>query len=123
MDSRKLALLCRDLAENKKAEDVVVLDLRKLSTVTDFFVIATGTSEPHLRAVLDEITDNVGDKLEVRPRIEGRVQTGWVVLDYFEVMVHLMRAEMRERYDLEGLWGDAPRVKPKAVKSAKQAAR
>ena len=50
MDSRKLALLCRELAENKKAEDVVVLDLRKLSTVTDFFVIATGTSEPHLRA-------------------------------------------------------------------------
>ena len=122
MDSRKLALLCRDLAENKKAEDVIVLDLRKLSTVTDFFVIATGTSEPHLRAILEEVTDKVDEEHGLRPRIEGRVQTAWVVLDYFDVIVHLMRTDMRERYDLEGLWGDAPRVKPKAAKSAKKAA-
>ena len=120
MDSRKLALLCRDLAENKKAEDVVVLDLRKLSTVTDYFVIATGTSEPHLRAILDEITDNVEDSHGLRPRIEGRVQNAWVVLDYFDVIAHIMRAETRERYDLESLWGDAPRVKPKVVKRVKK---
>lgn len=120
MDSRKLALLCRDLAENKKAEDVLVLDLRKLSTVTDYFVIATGTSEPHLRAILDEVTDNVDKKLGLRPRIEGRVQTAWVVLDYFDVIVHIMRGDARERYDLEGLWGDAARVKPRAAKAARK---
>ena len=55
MDSRKLALLCRELADNRKAEDIVVLDLRKLSNITDYFVICTGTSEPHLRAIVDKI--------------------------------------------------------------------
>ncbi len=121
MDSRKLALLCRDLAENKKAEDVVVLDLRKLSTVTDFFVIASGTSEPHLRAILDEVTKVLREEHELRPRVvEGGAQTSWVVLDYFDVMVHVMRPEARARYDLESLWGDAPKVKKaKAAKAAK----
>jgi ribosome-associated protein len=121
MDSRKLALLCRELADNKKADDLVVLDLRKLSSVTDFFVIATGTSEPHLRAIIDEITDGVKKKFELRPRIEGRIQTAWIVLDYFDVIVHVMRTDVRERYDLEGLWGDAPRVSPKVVKAARTA--
>ena len=59
MDSRKLALLCRELADSKKAEDIVVLDVRKLSTITDYFVVATGTSEPHLRAISNEIVDSL----------------------------------------------------------------
>jgi ribosome-associated protein len=112
MDSRKLALLCRQLAEDKKAEQVVVLDLRKLSSVADYFVIATGTSEPHLRAIVEEISG----KLEVDHAISPHSQDGhwrnnWVVLDYFDVVVHLMRADTRERYALEQLWGDAPRLR------------
>ena len=119
MDSRKLALLCRELADNRKAEDIVVLDLRKISTVTDFFVICTGTSEPHLRAIIDEITTGLRDDHDLRPRVvEGGTQSSWVILDYFDVMVHVMRGDARERYDLEGLWGDAPKVKPKAKKKS-----
>ena len=118
MDSKKLALLCRDLADNKKAEDLVVLDVRKLSSVTDYFVIVSGTSEPHLRAIVNEITDTLRDDHEVRPRtMDGNVQGAWVVLDFFDVIVHIMRADTRARYDLEGLWGDAPQVKPRAKKS------
>lgn len=114
MDSKKLALLCRDLAENRKAEEVVILDVRDLSSVTDYFVIATGTSEPHLRAIVDEITDKLRFEHELRPRaVDGALQTAWVVLDYFDVIVHVMRQDVRERYDLETLWGDAPRVKPR----------
>ena len=114
MDSKKLALLCRELADNRKAEDIVVLDVRELSTVTDYFVIASGTSEPHLRAIVDEITDNLRDDHDLRPRaIDGTLHTAWVVLDFFDVIVHIMRKEVRERYDLETLWGDAPQVKPK----------
>src|SRR5512133_512706 len=114
MYSRKLALLCRELAENKKAEDIVVLDVRELSSVTDYFVIASGTSEPHLRAIVDEIIDKLREEHHRRPRaIDGTLQTAWVVLDYFDVIVHVMRQDIRERYDLETLWGDAPRVKPK----------
>ena len=118
MDSKKLALLCRDLADNKKAEDLVVLDVRKLSSVTDYFVIVSGTSEPHLRAIVNEISDMLRKDHEVRPRsVDGTVHGAWVVLDFFDVIVHIMRADVREHYDLEGLWGDAPRVKPRVKKT------
>ena len=121
MDSKKLALLCRDLADNKKAENILVLDVRKISTVTDFFVIASGSSHPHLRAIVDEIEDELRDEHGERPRaVDGSTQGGWVVLDFFDVIVHIMRADVRERYDLEGLWGDAPTVKPRAVKTPKR---
>ena len=118
MDSKTLALLCREFADNKKAEDLVVLDVRKLSSVTDFFVIASGTSEPHLRAILDEITDRLRDVHDERPRaVDGTARGAWVVLDFFDVIVHIMRTDVRERYDLESLWGDAPRVKPRVRKT------
>jgi ribosome-associated protein len=114
MDSRKLAQLCRELADHKKAENIIVLDVRKLSYVTDYFVIVTGTSEPHLRAITDEITDKLRKEHGIRPRaIDGTLHTAWLVLDYFDVIVHIMRHDIRAYYDLEGLWGDAPRVKPR----------
>jgi ribosome-associated protein len=123
MDSRKLALLCRELADNRKAEDIVILDVSKVSSsITDYFVIASGTSEPHLRAVTDEVMDKLREDHGLRPRaIDGTLHTGWVVLDYFDVIVHVMRREVREHYDLEGLWGDAPRVKARKAAKAKAA--
>lgn len=112
MDSRKLALLCRELADRRKAEDIVVLDVRKISSITDYFVIATGTSEPHLRAIADEIQDKLRDEHGERPRaVDGTLQTAWLVLDYFDVIVHVMRPDVRKLYDLETLWGDAARVR------------
>ena len=114
MDSRKLALLCRQLADNKKAEDIVILDVRELSSVTDYFVLAASTSEPHLRAIVDEITDRLRDDYDLRPKvIDGTLRAAWLVLDYFDVIVHVMRTDVRQRYDLETLWGDAPRLKPR----------
>ena len=120
MDSKKLALLCRELADNRKAENIVILDLRELSSVTDYFVICTGTSEPHLRAIVDEITDQLREEHAVRPRaMDGTLQTAWIVLDFFDVIVHVMRGDVREHYDLEGLWGDAPRVRARRAARAK----
>ena len=114
MDPKKLALLCREFADNKKAENIVILDVRELSSVTDYFVIASGTSETHLRAITEEITDQLREDHDLRPlRTDGSVQGGWVVLDFFDVIVHVMRADARGHYDLEGLWGDAKRVKPR----------
>jgi ribosome-associated protein len=113
MESKKLALLCRELADNKKAENIVVLDVRKLSSVTDYFVIASGTSQPHLRAIVDEIAGKLRDEHDLRPsRTEGATGGNWVVLDFFDVIVHVMHAETRKHYDLEGLWGDAKAVAP-----------
>jgi ribosome-associated protein len=120
MDSRKLALLCRDLAENKKAEDTVIIDVHEVSSVTDYFVITSGTSEPHLRAIVDEITDKLREEHDVRPTaVDGTLRTAWVVLDFFDVIVHVMRQDVRERYDLETLWGDAPRVKTRKRAAAR----
>ncbi len=114
MESKQLALLCRDLADRKKAEDLVVLDVRAVSSVTDYFVIASGTSEPHLRAISDEIIDALRNEHGLRPRaVDGTIRNAWIVVDYFDVIIHVMRPEIRARYDMESLWGDAPRVKPK----------
>ena len=113
MDSKKLALLCRKLADDKKAEDIVVLDVRKLSSITDFFVIASGSSQPHLRAIVEAITAGLRDDEGLRPARTDGANTGtWVVLDYFDVIIHVMHAETRARYDLEGLWNDAKTVNP-----------
>ena len=120
MDSKKLALLCRELAENRKAENVVVLDVTEVSSITDYFVIATGTSEPHLRAIVGEITDKLRDDYDLKPKShDGTLQTSWIVLDYFDVIVHVMRADVREHYKLEDLWGDAPQVKAKKPRARK----
>lgn len=122
MDSKKLALLCRELAENKKAENIVVLDMRGISSITDYFVIASGTSEPHLRAIADEISDKLWEEHDLKPRVDGNFQAAWLVLDFFDVIVHIMRADAREHYNLEGLWRDAPVVKPRRRRTPKTAA-
>ena len=120
MDSRKLALHCRELADRRKAENIVILDVKELSSVTDYFVIASGTSEPHLRAITEEVTDKLREEHRLRPRaVDGTLHTGWVVLDFFDVIVHIMRADIRERYDLEGLWGDAPQLRARKKTRAK----
>lgn len=114
MDSKQLALLCKEFAENRKAENVLVLDVSKVSSVTDYFVIATGSSEPHIRAIVSEITDRLRTEHGLKPHsVDGDIRTPWQVMDFFDVIVHVMRAEIREKYDLESLWGDAPRVKPR----------
>jgi ribosome-associated protein len=124
MDSKKLALLCRNLADNKKAENILVLDVRKLSSVTDYFVIASGSSQPHLRAIVEEITGKLKEDHDLRPaRSEGSTSGTWVVLDYFDVIVHVMHAETRARYDLEGLWGDAKKVNPPKPRKKKTPAK
>ena len=126
MDSKKLALLCREYADHRKAENIVILDVCQVSTVTDYFVIASGGSEPHLQAIVDEITKRLRDEHDLRPRaVDGALRTSWVVLDYFDVIVHVMRTDVRERYDLESLWGDAPilnPVKPKKTTRTSKAA-
>ncbi|MCD6048755.1 MAG: iojap-like protein [Verrucomicrobia bacterium] len=116
MESKKLALACREYADNRKAENIVVLDMRPVSTIADYFIIVTGSSEPHLRAISDEIETKVLQNFGVRPRaIDGTVQGSWMVLDYFDVIVHIMKTDARERYDIEALWNDAPRVDLKAT--------
>ncbi len=121
MDSKKLAQRCRELADDKKAENVVIIDLRKFSGVTDFMVVCSGTSDPHLRAIEESISARLCDEHDVTPRaVDGTRHCGWMVIDYVDVIVHVMKPDVRERYDLEGLWNDAPRMRVVRAKSAKK---
>jgi ribosome-associated protein len=96
------------------------MDMRKLSSVADYFVVISGNSEPHVRAIADEIEESLRVDYDLHARaIDGIRPITWLILDYVDVVVHVMRSEVRERYNLEALWGDAPRVRaPKAAKPA-----
>ena len=124
MEAKQLALLCRELVDNRKAEDIVVLVVRELSSITDYFLICSGTSEPHLRAIADELATKLERDHGITPHAaDGSLSSGWLVIDLFDVIVHIMHHEARKRYDLETLWGDAPKVKVKrARKKAAKAA-
>ncbi len=111
LDSRQLAKLCRNIALDKKSIDNVILDMRKISSVADYFLICSGNSEPHLKAIADEIARRLKED-GVRPRYhDGYPRSRWIVLDYGDVMIHIFHPELRVHYGLEHLWGDAKRVK------------
>ena len=110
-DSQALAVACAKAAEEIQAEDIRVLDLRGLSSLTDFMVLCSGNSMPHLKAVMREVEKHVKEWTGEKPlHSEGKADSRWVVLDYVDVMVHILHEETRERYDLENLWGDAKSV-------------
>ena len=99
-------------ADDKQAEEIVVLDMRGLSTIADFFVICSGTSLPHLKAIHREVFDQLAKEHDLKPRTtEGIPESQWLILDYGDVIVHVMHADKRSYYALEDLWNDAPRVK------------
>jgi ribosome-associated protein len=110
--SEALARLCAKLAAEKKAEDIMAIDLRGISTFTDFFVICSGTSEPHLKAIAGELRDRLKDDHGIKPfAVDGFPTSQWIVADYSGVIVHIFHHEKRSFYSLEDLWGDAPRLK------------
>ncbi|MDD5657831.1 MAG: ribosome silencing factor [Elusimicrobia bacterium] len=110
MNSLETACRCARAADSRKAENILVLDVRGISMVTDYFVIASGFAEPHLKAIRDEVEKQLRDD-GVRPRgIDGVPHSHWVVMDYVDVLVHIFSKERRDFYCLEQLWGDAQRV-------------
>ncbi|MBQ7654618.1 MAG: ribosome silencing factor [Clostridia bacterium] len=94
------------ILDDKKAEDIKAIEIRELTIVADCFIIASGTSSTHVKALAGEVEDAM-DKMGVKPNhIEGRA-TGWIVLDYDTIIVHIFQRESREYYNLERLWQDA----------------
>ena len=106
-----LARFIAAAAADKLAENVLVLDLRDISTFTDFFVICSGSSEPQLKAITGEISDRLREEHGIRAHaIDGYPLSQWMVMDYGDVVVHILHPAKRELYSLENLWNDAPRV-------------
>lgn len=106
-----LLKLCEEIAYDRKAENIIRLDLSEVSAVSDYFILCTATSEPHIRAVAERIQRGVLEKLKVKPvHVDGSPESGWIIVDFGNVMVHIMTASSRELYQLEELWNDAPKV-------------
>jgi ribosome-associated protein len=128
----KLAQLCCRALDEKKAEDLRVLDVSAQSSITDCLVLATATSEPHLRALRIELEKALDGAQTHILGIESAQESGWTVVDAFDVMVHLFTRETRARFALENLWKDAAEVpaakllaapKPKRKAQKKRAAK
>jgi ribosome-associated protein len=108
--SLELALHCARTALDKKAEDVVVLDVHRISSFADYFIIMSGRSTRHVQGLAEAITAELSSKRITAATSEGLKEGHWVLLDYDDVIVHIFYSETRTFYNLEGLWHDAPRV-------------
>ncbi|MFN8162985.1 MAG: ribosome silencing factor [Solirubrobacterales bacterium] len=111
IQSESLAHLLAELADSKKAEDVVVLDMRGLVAYTDFLVICTARNERQARAIVDEVRLRVKRDTGLLPGgVDGGGEAGWTILDYLDCVLHVFTSEARDRYQLEDLWREAPRL-------------
>lgn len=117
-----LARACCRLALDKKAEDVIIIDLRKLNAPTDYFVICSAGSEKQVKAVVDNVIKGIGAKGYKPWHREGYTARRWVLVDYVDVVVHVFREDTRRFYSLETLWGDAPveEVKPSSRRTRRK---
>lgn len=110
----RLALLAADGAADVKATDLALLDVADLLAIVDVFLLATTTSDRQLKAAADAIEDRLRDQDRKPRRREGSAASGWLLLDYGDVVCHLFSAEQRELYALERLWADVPRRDPQS---------
>ena len=109
--SEGLARQLAAIADSKKAEDLVVLDMRELVAYTDFLAICTARNERQARAIVDEVKLRLKQEHGLLPGgVDGEGAAGWIVLDYLDCVLHVFTAEARERYALEDLWREAPRL-------------
>jgi ribosome-associated protein len=110
-DARRLAIVAARAADDKGAEDVVILEVGDVLVVADEFVVASAPNDRQVRAIVDEVERQVADAGLSKPlRVEGRDERKWVLLDYGDVVVHVFLREVREYYELERLWADVPQV-------------
>lgn len=111
MNSTCLAERAAALALEKKAHDILILDLRKLTSATDRFVLCTGDSETQVKAIADHVAGKLAEEGAEAWHVEGQEGRRWVLLDYVDVVIHVFYSETRDFYSLETLWGDAPAVR------------
>lgn len=112
MSGLEIARLCAHIALDTKAEDLVILDVRGISSFTDYFVIMNGRSTRHVQGLAEAIEGEMRSKRIKTSQAEGLQEGRWVLLDFEDVVVHIFYHEQRGFYDLEGLWHDAPRIAP-----------
>ncbi|MCL5038043.1 MAG: ribosome silencing factor [Chloroflexi bacterium] len=110
LSAKKMALAAAIAALDKKAEDILILDMKKTHPVTDYFVVVSGNSTTHLKAIADAIIE-AEEKINVpEKKVEGKDSATWILLDFGQVVVHVFQEEIRRKYNLEELWINAPEL-------------
>jgi len=111
VDSKQLAMAIAEAADDRKADNIVLLNVEKLSYLADYFVIVTGFSQPQLRAISTSIEDQIEEKFQRLPvRVEGKSDGNWILHDYGDVIAHIFLPEARDFYNLEAFWGGAEKI-------------
>lgn len=118
LNSLEQARRVAELAQEKLARDVVILDMRPVCSYTDYFVIATGQNPRQTKAIYDEVRERLKREQRAIPHaVEGEREASWIIADYIDVVLHVFTPEARTYYDLEDLWGDVPAVEVEAAAS------
>ena len=111
-DSKEKSIFCAQAALEKKAFDITIVELKKASSLTDYFLICSGRSDRQVQAIAQSIEEKMGEQ-GIRPLGEEGMREGrWVLMDYDDVVIHIFYDQVRRYYDLEGLWIEAPRINP-----------
>ncbi len=115
-DAKKMALMAVDALEEKKANDISIIDIEKISTLADYFIIASGTNKNQVQAMSDEVDEKLGRAGFEPKHIEGYNGANWILLDYGDIVIHLFDEENRLFYDLERIWRDGVKVEKESLK-------
>ena len=107
---KQMAIMAAEAADDKKATDIVILDVRSLTTIADYFVFCNGNSELQVKAIAESIEEKLAEKGIFPQNIAGKGENRWVLMDYADVIVHVFHKEDREYYELDRLWGDAEKI-------------
>ena len=110
MEARKFAEFAAKALSDKKAEEIDVLHIEALSNVTDYFIICTGTSSVHNKSLCDHVLENAEEQGISPLRIEGKQASGWILMDFGHVVIHIFKKDLRDFYGLDRLWSDAEKI-------------
>lgn len=108
--SKQKAISAAQAALGKKASDVLILEVAELTSVADYFIVASGESERQVKAIAQNIEKEISSQYQKIPQIEGAGQSTWILLDYGDLVVHVFKTDIRDYYGLEKMWADAPKV-------------
>lgn len=106
MNSKDYALLAAETLDSKKAEDIIILDIAEKSSIADYLILATGLNERSVGALIDEVEDRLAQEGLLVKSIEGKKESGWILMDYGDIIVNVLTAEKRDRYNIEKVWAD-----------------
>jgi len=106
MNNKEMALMAAKILDDKKAKDVLIIDISKKASFADYFILASGANERQVGSLSEEIDDQFAKEGIIAKSIEGKKTSGWILMDYGDVIVNVLSAEMRDRYNIEKVWGD-----------------